>query len=194
VRSDRSYTPTPKPGLFSSIKKVFHKDSSNRGPVRNTTPARSGYSVSGGQGASSGGNTALKEVLNKTLSAKPVVAPAPPPISLDSLKETSQKPARNASSIAGAGGDRAASPEEMNKLKDLITKSASQPKADQPRAEIPVPPPSAAPAPAPTPVPPKPEPVPIPIKPAPAPASAQGSSEAKKVREVPEDVLRKILE
>ena len=101
-------------------------------------------------------NLALKEILNKTL--KP--APAPAAVSLDTLKkkmEDIKKPLVTSK-------DRAATAEDMNKLKDLIAKKVPTPPTpptSAPTAQIPVN----------EPLPPKPS-----------------------VKEVPEDVLRKILE
>ncbi len=130
-------------------------------------------------------NSALREILNKTLNEnkvfedkKPEVKleerPTPEPISLDSLKS---KPEINKITPAK---DRSANAEEMNKLKDLISgqtevnsplpkvESKPQPKADQPRAEEP---PKVA------------QPIP-----------SQPEQPKTNVREVPEDVLKKILE
>ncbi len=95
-------------------------------------------------------NLGLKEVLNKALSENKLSTstptPAPPPVSLDVLKnENKEKPSK----------DRAASAEDMDKLKNLIQSaniSTSQPEA------------------------------------------GQSPAEKTKPKEVPEDVLRKILE
>jgi hypothetical protein len=149
-----------KPGILGAIKKVFiqkeekHKD-----------------------------HSALKEVLNKVMSEpkaeivqppiaevpKPLPVLAPEPISLDSLKdkikEEASKPPRQF-----ASGDRSASVEEMNKLKDLISAKIEK-KEEKKVEEIPI---STIPS-----IPNTPAPEPIPQKPA---------------KEVPEDVLRKILE
>ncbi|MFA6520232.1 MAG: CxxC-x17-CxxC domain-containing protein [Candidatus Paceibacterota bacterium] len=88
-------------------------------------------------------NSALRGILNKTLSEN--TAPVPEPVSLDSLKNKMQDIVKKPVSSK----DRAATPEEMNKLKDLITQKTSTPPS--------VPP---APAPASTPTPP-----PVPTKP-----------------------------
>ena len=132
-------------------------------------------------------NTALREILNEALKPEPKptviepkpvtekvvlpAAPAPAPIPLNVLKNLSSKPARNATHSV-AGGDRAASAEDMNKLKNLITEKIEKEKIihTQPKVETSVP--------VPTPPPKVEEPTPIPKKP----------------KEVPEDVLRKILE
>jgi len=139
--------PTIRPKIFSTIKKVF-------------TP-------------SAPKNNGLKDVLSKALAPAPVapqVKPEIAPISLDALKDkikevgsVSSKPAHP----MGAGGDRAASIEDMNKLKDLISQKTA------PVAPV------KEPAPIPTPAP---QPIPIPVP--------QKSS----VKEIPEDVLRKVLE
>jgi CxxC-x17-CxxC domain-containing protein len=118
----------------------------------------------------SGKNTTLREVLSKITE----------PVSLDILKNKPKELAKDFPHSKPArqfgGGDRAASPEDMHKLKDLIQEktpvSSSQNSASfpEPTAQIPVNEPLAA-TPAPTPVP-----------------------QAPKAKEVPEDVLRKILE
>jgi hypothetical protein len=147
--------PIARPKIFSSIKKVFTK------PITNSAPK----------------NTGLKAVLDKALSAQaglleqavtPEKIPTPPPISLDALKDK-----MSALSGSASGGktskDRAASSEDMNKLKNLIQeKTEKNPSASSgPTAS-----PSATPPPAPT-------PTPIP---------------QKTTNEVPEDILRKVLE
>ncbi len=117
-------------------------------------------------------NIALREILNETLKAevekpipvpepkKEIVPPVPPvkapePISLDALKNKIKEPTQSK--------DRAASHEDMNKLKNLIAEKITTPAKATP------PPKGGEETPAPTPVP-------------------------KKPKEVPEDVLRKILE
>jgi CxxC-x17-CxxC domain-containing protein len=125
-----------KPGVFSKIKRVFTK------PIQKTKTA--------------GENTALREILNKTLNENKVLEPkkeikkveeikkeTPPAISLNELKVP--KPI-SASPLP----DRSASAEEMNKLKNLIDSSGGKKEK---------------------------------------PASPTGG-----VKEIPEDVLRKILE
>ena len=164
-----------KSGIFSTIKKVFNK----------VPPKVEKH------------NTALKEILDQTL-AKPEhksepksqlkvdqpVAPAPAPVSLDALKAKNKeiKPSK----------DRAASAEDMHKLKDLISSKISTP--NTPVAPVSPAPTSPAPVPAPVPTPaPQPQPkIEIPT-PTPAPVSAP-TPVPKKPKEVPEDVLRKILE
>jgi CxxC-x17-CxxC domain-containing protein len=123
-------TSVAKPSILNTIKKVFIKP-----PVKVEK-----------------NNSALREVLNKTLYENKL----PPvsvhtPMSLDALKEkTKEVSAQGGSASGGKPKDRAASAEEMNKLKDLISKKT-------------IPTPST----------------PVPQKP---------------TKEVPEDVLRKILE
>jgi CxxC-x17-CxxC domain-containing protein len=153
-----------------------------------------------------GNNPALKEVLSK---AVPVSIPTPPPISLSALKE---KPKEVVTSVQQNTKDRSASPEDMNKLKDLIQQKAptlpisSEKNSDKESSILDFPktaekigtspaPVISTPIRTPPPlghssamgeaIPPKPAPIPVPT-PAPTPT--------KKVREVPEDVLRKILE
>jgi CxxC-x17-CxxC domain-containing protein len=125
-----------RPKIFSSIKKVFKPQ-----PINNSVPKNSG----------------LKEVLNKAMSepkvvptSVPIPPPIPPPISLDALKDkmktiSSVPPSKP----THAGGDRAASTEDMNKLKNLIQKT-------------------------------------VPVKASPV--------DSIRPREVPEDVLKKVLE
>jgi len=119
-----SFHSVDKPGILSTIKKVFHlKDKPKE-------------------------NLALREVLNKVTTESQTKVDQPPvlaKISLDTLKNKKSIPSK----------DRAASPESMTKLKDLISKKISTPN------------PSTSP---PTPV------------------------SKKLIKEVPEDVLRKILE
>ena len=93
--------------------------------------------------------------------------PQPQPVSLDALKDKK----------SALPKDRAASVLDMTKLKDLISSKTASPVP----STVPTPPvfPIAS------------TPTPPPVQPAP-PASAQSGSAAKK--EVPEDVLRKILE
>ncbi|MES2023633.1 MAG: CxxC-x17-CxxC domain-containing protein [Patescibacteria group bacterium] len=114
-------------------------------------------------------NLALRDILNKTLSENKisesnsispeaisiVEKPTPPPMSLSDLK-ISQPPVI-------LHGDRSASIDEMNKLKDLISEKTESVPEPTPR-------PISGPTPTPTPPP------------------------APKVREVPEDVLKNLLE
>ena len=142
-----------KPGIFNAIKKVLSAPRlrgqeavfSKPAPIPAKIPKKPAKD-----------NIALREFLSKTLSGQttPPVLPTKvrtESVSLDTLKSSPFKPARNVSSNV-AGGDRAASPEDMSKLKDLILAKIENKKEDTP-----------------TPVP-------------------------KKPKEVPEDVLRKILE
>ncbi|MNC95651.1 hypothetical protein D3C83_128250 [compost metagenome] len=76
----------------------------------------------------------------------------------------------------------------MTKLRDLISS-----KTIPPTNTYNIPSPQIAPS-IPIPTPPPVPPTSIPTPPQATPASAQSSSEAKKAKEVPEDVLRKILE
>ena len=151
-------------------------------------------------------SSALRDILNKTLSENKVFEfkkeepkmeeikkETPTPISLNDLKI--QKPT-NISNLK----DRGANAEDMNKLKNLIRETPMP--TPEPVKEIPIP--------APEPI--KPEvkvPTPkgagIPTldenqdvgkEPTPSPSSSDKSTSKKsgKIREVPEDVLRKILE
>ena len=135
-------------------------------------------------------NKALKDILSKTLGMaepaktevpKPVapVALAPKPISLDELKnKTKEAVVVN----NGKSGDRSATPEEMNKLKDLISKKVEKPEEVAKPEPVVVPP--KTPEPVVTPPPTK-----APEKTGTTPPLTTGN-----VKEVPEDVLNKLLE
>ena len=133
-------SPTGQSGILGTIKKVlFAQAGFNKVPAKLKKP-----------------NSALREILNKTLFTPPVSKP----VSLDTLKN------KNKESLPSK--DRAASSEDMNKLKDLILEKIEKEKT-----------------------------VHTPPILTPPPTSAESSSEAKpapKMKEVPEDVLRKILE
>lgn len=133
-------------------------------------------------------NTALKEILNKALDEQKVFeakAPTqkvgvptsnvgkekePEPISLSSLKGAPSEPIMPTK-------DRGASTENMNKLKNLISEKMPEPLREE-----------------------KPEPIPSPIQPQPKvdqetkPEPPPPAFTAGNIKEVPEDVLRKILE
>ncbi len=152
-------------GLASAIKKVFQKE------VDNTEKVKTNH-------------IGLKEILNKTLAGndikaspvglqpREVVPPIPPVIHLDNLKEKAKASpvGLQPRDISVNGKDRAASVADMNKLKDLIKEKIAVveevpvKKVEEVKKEE------------------KKEdtPLPVPQKP--------------KVREVPEDVLKKILE
>ena len=100
-----AHKPVPSGNIASAIKKIFHSEGHRPKSVR---PAVKD-------------NLALREVLNKNLSTPPI----PEPVSLETLR-TPSKPARNATPGV-PGGDRAASSENMNKLKDLISKKVAEP-------------------------------------------------------------------
>ena len=127
------------PGIFSAIKKVFNKNPLYQKPVQNgirlnTMPVKNQYQRPKSTHPIGGENIALKEILNKTLSenkvfltqntilnseTKIVEKPTPTPISLNDLKI----PTPSNNSILK---DRSASQDTMNKLKDLVsTKSNS---------------------------------------------------------------------
>ena len=145
-----------RPGILGAIKKVFTSSTPqakvNIPPKQPLKPAR----PTGGPARPSGANTVLREVLNKI--KKPQLSPkvdsvnVPPSVSLDTLKNKIKE-----SAPASHSKDRAASPEEMNKLKDLISKKVENKKEET------TPPPTLSPI-------------------------------LKNPKEVPEDVLRKILE
>ncbi|MEO5635047.1 MAG: CxxC-x17-CxxC domain-containing protein [Candidatus Paceibacterota bacterium] len=174
--SQQSHTPPSKPGLFGSMKKVFQNN-----PQGN----------SHNQHNDRGGNTELREMLNKIKNdeiapkkVEPVKPPTPSPISLDALKNKMKD--ANLHKDINTQKDRAARPEDMNNLKNLILEKTAIPISD-----IPTPPPTLRPAVTPATVAPQ---TPIPI-PTPTPqATPIPQSSNVKVNEVPEDVLRKILE
>lgn len=160
--------------IMDTVKKVFHVNRSPK-PQDAPKPAQNFKKPES--------HNALKDVLNKALATnsqpkipepvKPIPAPAPvptpKPISLDVLKDK-----MNAVKQAPAGKDRAATPEEMNKLKDLIKEKVTTP------AEA-TPPPKGGEE----------------TTPAQNPSNSSGQATPqaqKQAPEVPEDVLRKILE
>jgi len=178
-----------RPKIFSKIKGVFTNNKNNfnrQGQVigqrkvfndQNTKPIQKPKIAAE--------NIALREILNKTLNENKVLEPkkeeikkeepkmeeikreAPPAISLSELKIS--KPI-SASPLP----DRSASVADMNKLKNLISEKEIITEKKQAPDEI------------------SPAPVPAPI-PDSTPKQNVASS-ANKVREIPEDVLRKILE
>ena len=149
--------PQEKTGVLGAIKKVF-----------SPPPASSNVKKDD--------NLPLKEVLNKVLET-----PAPKPVSLDSLKdkikEEAKKPAPTGGSFPLRKKDLSAPPEEMNKLKDLISQKIEVKKPalvqDSGEAE---------------------EESTTPANATPPPQGGEGIPQKPKTNEVPEDVLRKILE
>ena len=133
----RASQPREKPGILGAIKKVF-----TPAPIKEI-PKKPKE------------NIALKEALNK------IDQPAPEPIALDALKTKTKEAAKDFSHSK----DRAASSEDMNKLKDLISEKVPEAKKENVVST----PPSISPASTPIP-------------------------QAPKAKEIPEDVLRKILE
>jgi len=193
-RTGKPTTSTTKSGIFSAIKKVFNKNNDRPRPVPVKNNFKNFIQPKAGQFAKTNqrDNTALRDILNKTLSENKILStpqpqvgvdskliekPVPEPISLNELK--TPKP----SSVSPLK-DKSASNQDMNQLKDLISKTEGHafiPKIPEPepiketeptsiKQEIPK------------------EPVAQPVTPQPS-VSASG-----KVREVPENVLRKILE
>ena len=175
-------TPVGRPGVISSIKKIFTPPPA---PIPRPAP------VPIPPKRPAGPNLALKEVLSKV-----VLTPTPPkpqtpqpkagqplaeaPISLDALKNK-MKDVASTSTPTRASGDRAASPEDMNKLKNLIAEKITTPPSPLQTKELGTPPPQGGEDAVVTPKPTQPNPVPIPTP-------------TVQVKEVPEDVLRKILE
>jgi len=148
--------PKSKSGIFKTIKKVFSKKAPSI-PDQKHIPQKPAKPIH-----TNGDNTALREILN-TITAnggtpqKAVVKDSievPTPVSLETLKKKNQELAQNLKPASTKGKDRAASPEDMSNLKNLISeKMEGEKKTDV-----------------------SPETVP------------------KKPKEVPEDVLRKVLE
>jgi len=194
---------TSRPGIFSAIKKVFDKNASRpmmqpkgtslQAPVRNKF-TRDNFKEKPKD------NIALRDILNKTLSEKKIFEEKPkepeikkeepltPAISLNELK--SVKPTFNSPALK----DRSASREDMDKLKNFISQTA---------VKEPEPTPEPTPEPVPVKVPestlepiklsepePEPESVPQPV----VPEKPTENDPTLKIKEVPEDVLRKILE
>jgi CxxC-x17-CxxC domain-containing protein len=162
--------PIEKPRIFSAIKKVFTPSFVKDKVVKPaSTPVKD--------------HSGLKEVLDKALSQNkaptPVSVPIPPPVSLNTLKIENNK--------GKTTNDRSANAEDMNKLKDFIeTKNISSNNVPDTKKEVPE----------------------IkqdkeePARNAFSIADAGGDKKVEastptsksKVKEVPEDVLRKILE
>lgn len=148
AQANNPHVPVHKPaGIMDTVKKVFH--------IKPSAPNKAD-------------NSALKDVLSKALehneekSALPTkVEVAPAPISLDALKDKIKEVKKE---TVMSSKDRAATPEEMNKLKDLIAQKVEVKKEE--------------------------------ITPAAATPPPKGGEETPKnaTKEVPEDVLRKILE
>ena len=152
--------PASKPSVFGAIKKVFTK------PIHTSENKTKE-------------NLALKEVLNKSLpdrqvspEVKPVSTPISAPVSLDSLKNKEASPIglqpREIKKPIHSSGDRAATAEDMNKLKDLIAEKTTTPAKATPPSQG-------------------------------GEETSQNKAKASPVdglqpREVPEDVLKKILE
>ncbi|MFZ2150255.1 MAG: CxxC-x17-CxxC domain-containing protein [Minisyncoccia bacterium] len=193
--------PPPKHRIVDAVKKVFSPNPQMPGKdkIKSPYPPQPPTQTSIPRSE----NRALKEVLNKVLeetpspqAPAPVAAPmpTPEPISLDSLKDKIK-----ATSMSGqtreVKNDRAATQEEMDKLKNLITATSTAPKETVPTQEVP-------PAPTPQPIIAQASVAETPVPQAPASSSApipQKPAKASPVdglqpREVPEDVLRKILE
>ena len=187
------------PGIFSAIKKVLApslaRDRVNKPPQstnsqpwskNNSAPVKNQFRNNVPKERPKE-NLALKDILNKTLNENKIlnsplsnpllnkerekgeVPPGPTAISLNELKIPTPSPSQLK--------DRSASQDDMNKLKSFISEKTLQNKAEiEERVE-----------PTPTPT----------LVPVPEPKVEEKKEEIKqpeKVREVPEDVLRKILE
>jgi CxxC-x17-CxxC domain-containing protein len=126
-RGEKVSSQNNKSGIFSAIKKAFHKnDRPHPNPVRNnfknTVPPKTAQFTK----SNPRDNTALREILNKTLSENKVLEPKPvepikeevkkiipPAISLNELQV--KKP------IPTLTNDKSASVDNMNQLKNLIS-------------------------------------------------------------------------
>ncbi|MEI6280437.1 MAG: CxxC-x17-CxxC domain-containing protein [bacterium] len=139
---------TSKPGIIGSIKKVFN----TKAPLSNFQSKDKQKSMHAG-----GENFALREVLNKTISSTSNInIPSIPIHNPISLKDLHDKVKDVKKEVYFPSKDRAATAEDMNKLKDLIAKKTT-----------------------------------------PLPSQSMNTNHTvpqKPIKEVPEDVLRKILE
>lgn len=194
---------TEKPGIMSSIKKIFQSEPANnasRNEARSNPLQVKRVDNVKPPLHKPGPNMALKDALSKinipniTTEKTPEPAPAPTPkpvepISLDALKQKTKE-----ATVVINSKDRAATAEDMNKLKDLIIERTE--KKEEPKP--------VSPPPAPTPIPK--EEITTPAK-ATSPQQAtpkdgQGGEKAgtpppltkENIKEVPEDVLKKLLE
>ncbi len=200
-----------KNGIMGSIKKIFQADPARNEVRPNVIPPKRVDNVKPVVNKSVP-NVALKDALNKinilptkVEDPRPPVGTVPPPtskavepLSLDALKQKTQDISN--SRPARTGGDRAATAEDMNKLKDLIIE----------RTEV-----KATPAPTPAPTlptkveDPRPPVGTIPVPPPQPKEEKTGTPPARNashndaggpplttdnVKEVPEDVLKKLLE
>lgn len=148
--------------------KIYQKPSFFSSPKKVFTPNNKSLDRKPAPSPQPRNNFALKEILSKTVH---IQKPTPPPISLHTLKNNNS----TIRPMTMNSRDRGASSEEMNKLKDLIKEKASGPDASTTVSAPHTPMPSVHPNPAPR-------------------RSLDGMNSGKKIREVPEDVLRKILE
>ncbi len=156
-----------KTGIFSSIKKVFQKPSLH--PHSSFKEKTAILAQTNQIKASPVGlqpreipkeNLTLKEILNKTLAEKEKVVPTP--ISLSELKPKIEPIIPNHTS-----NDRSASPEEMDKLKNLISTTKVEEVKKEPARNA---------------------------SQSDAGGEIKEESQKQLVKEVPEDVLKKILE
>jgi hypothetical protein len=187
-----------RPGIFSAIKKVFDKKASFSSPQpknRQEYASTNNKFVNQTQKEKIKDNTALREILDKTLSENKIFSAPPadkeekpkekeaPSISLNELKNTQ-------SAFNSTSKDRSASKEDMDKLKNFISTKSSSTESSKVVEEV------------------KPASTKgfgevreeikkveeIPIKKEEAPKTQNPVSSSGTIREVPEDVLKKILE
>ena len=183
---NKSSASSGKPSILNSIKKVFTPSNGGQKRVSATNRMLSSSFVKPKPLRVAPENKALKEVLNKIVAQPAEVKPQPkvevpiptPAISLDVLKIP---PPQAIKKMVPNSKDRAASAEDMNKLKDLITEKTQT--AQMGRSE---PLPNTTTPPVGTPPPQGGDEIPK--------NSVKASPVGVQPREVPEDVLRKVLE
>ncbi|MDP2789314.1 MAG: type IV secretion system DNA-binding domain-containing protein [bacterium] len=188
----KNFSNIGKSNAFSAIKKIFHGGGDRNAKPNvnaNARPSPRLYEKPNIKLADKKENLGLREILNKTLSSVPVTpitlkppAPTPPstppvaPVSLSELKKPEVKETTNQKK------DLAATPEDMEKLKNIITAKSGTPQEAVVSAKVATPatPPQSFSTPTPT--------------PPPTLIQAPETSQNPKIKEVPEDVLKKILE
>ncbi|MEI8174529.1 MAG: CxxC-x17-CxxC domain-containing protein [bacterium] len=193
--------PANKPGVLGTIKKIFTPNPARNenSPSITLRPKNTSASIKIPQKVINhthavGENLALRKILDKIKEPKkepviPVKIEIPKkvelePVSLETLKNKMKD------STHSNSRDRSASSEDMNNLKNLISEKIEKAKAEK---SILVPPTKSISTPVSVPTPASVVPNNASM-PTPPPVTAQSSNDTKKTKEVPEDVLRKILE
>lgn len=155
-----------RPGIFSAMKKVLNKENINQKPYIKNKFSKDSFKEHPKE------NIALREILNKTLNESKVFEEKKNMVSEQKIiKEEKVEPTMSLNDLKAPSlthtatlKDRSASKEDMNKLKDFITETVSKESELKLRSES-------------------------------EPKSNQKEiPEVLTVKEVPEDVLRKILE